>query len=167
MNAPAAMAVPRQARAVRDEWRQLAAATVEPATFDPAALTGLPEPARRWLTHAINPGTPLWQTAQLSMRGQIRLGRWRPFTGHQVITPPRGYIWAATARLAGIPVTGFDRLSSGTGQMRWRLLGLVPVMTAAGPDITRSAYGRLAGEIALIPPPVRGPKVRTRRGCRP
>jgi hypothetical protein len=24
-------------------------------------------------------------------------------------------------------------------------------MTAAGPDITRSAYGRLAGEIALVP----------------
>ena len=69
------------------------------------------------------------------MRGQIRSGAWRPFT----------------ARLAGSPVTGYDRLSSGTGEMRWRLLGLVPVMTTAGPDITRSAYGRLAGEIALIP----------------
>ena len=35
--------------------------------------------------------------------------------------------------------------------MRWRLLGLIPVMTADGPDITRSASGRLAGEIALLP----------------
>jgi Family of unknown function (DUF6544) len=35
--------------------------------------------------------------------------------------------------------------------MRWRLLRLIPVMTAAGPDTTRSAPGRLAGEIALIP----------------
>lgn len=35
--------------------------------------------------------------------------------------------------------------------MRWRLLRLIPVLTAAGPDITRSASGRLAGEIALIP----------------
>jgi hypothetical protein len=42
-------------------------------------------------------------------------------------------------------VTGHDRLSSGTGEMRWRLLRLIPGMTAAGPDITRSAYGRLAG----------------------
>jgi hypothetical protein len=30
-----------------------AAATAE--TFDPAAITGLPEPARRWLGHAIAP----------------------------------------------------------------------------------------------------------------
>ena len=28
---------------------------------------------------------------------------------------------------------------------------LIPVMTAAGPDITRSARGRLAAEIALVP----------------
>jgi hypothetical protein len=35
--------------------------------------------------------------------------------------------------------------------MRWRLLGLIPVLTASGPDITRSAAGRLAGEIALVP----------------
>lgn len=64
---------------------------------------------------------------------------------------PHGYIWAATARVAGLPVSGFDRLSSGTAQMNWRLLRTIPVITAAGPDITRSAYGRLAAEMALIP----------------
>lgn len=36
------------------------------------------------------------------MDGQIRLGQRRPFT----------------ARLAGLPVAGFDRLSPGTAQMR-------------------------------------------------
>jgi hypothetical protein len=121
------------------------------ATFDPAMTTGLPEAARRWLSHAIAPGTPLWSRASLTMHGQIKLGRWRPFTAHQVLTPPEGYIWAARTRLAGLPVTGYDRLSSGAGEMRWRLLRLIPVLTAAGPDITRSARGRLAGEIALIP----------------
>jgi hypothetical protein len=35
--------------------------------------------------------------------------------------------------------------------MRWRLLDLLPVVSAEGPDITRSAAGRLASEIALIP----------------
>jgi len=59
--------------------------------------------------------------------------------------------WAATARFLGLPVTGFDRYSSGSGQMDWRLGGLVPVMTATGPDVTRSAAGRLAGETALAP----------------
>jgi len=86
-------------------------------TFDPAASMGLPEPARRWLSHAIAPGTPLWSRAELTMRGQIKLGRWRPFTARQVLTPPDGYLWAATTRLAGLPVTGYDRLGSGAGEI--------------------------------------------------
>jgi hypothetical protein len=120
-------------------------------TFDPAATMGLPEPAQRWLSHAIAPGTPLWGSAELTMHGQIKLGRWRPFTARQVLAPPDGYIWAARTRLAGLPVTGYDRLESGAGEMRWRLLRLFPVLNASGSDVTRSAYGRLAGEIVLIP----------------
>ena len=76
-----------------------AATTAE--TFDPDAIMGLPEPARRWLGHAIAPGTPLWSSVELTMHGQIKLGRWRPFTAHQVLTPPGGYLWAARTRLAG------------------------------------------------------------------
>jgi len=147
----AAMAVPREAEPIRHEWLRLSQVTAGPPEFDRAMAASLPAPARRWLTHAIAPATPLWQTVRLSMRGQIRLGRWLPFTATQILAPPGGYIWAATTRLAGLPVTGYDRLSSGTGEMRWRLLRLIPVLTAAGPDITRSASGRLAGEIALIP----------------
>jgi len=143
--------VPREARPVREDWRHLAAAAAEPPRFAAEMVTGLPDPVRRWLTHAIPQGTPLWRAVVLSMRGEIRLGRWRPFTACQVLAPPAGYIWAATARLLGLPVTGYDRLSSGTGQMRWRLLGMIPVVTAEGPDVTRSAAGRLAGEITLVP----------------
>jgi hypothetical protein len=120
-------------------------------TFDPAALVGLPEPARRWLGHAIAPGTPLSSSVELTMHGQIKLGRWRSFTARQILTPPDGYIWAARTRLAGLPVTGYDRLASGGGEMRWRLMRLIPVLNESGPDVTRSAYGRLAGEIVLIP----------------
>ena len=137
---------PAAARSLRAEWARLATGPVPQRRFAADLVTGLPEPARRWLTHAVAAGTPLWPTVQLIMRGQIRLGAWRPFTARQLLAPPHGFIWAATARVAGLPVTGFDRYSSGTGQMRWRLLGLVPVMTGAGPDVTRSAAGRLAGE---------------------
>jgi hypothetical protein len=128
-----------------------AAATATAETFDPAMTRGLPESARRWLSHAIAPGTPLWERAELTMHGQIKLGRWRPFTARQVLAPPDGYVWAAKTRLAGLPVTGYDRLAPGAGEMRWRLLRLIPVLSAAGPDVTRSACGRLAGEITLIP----------------
>lgn len=139
--------VPRQARPVRGEWDRLRADGPLRERFDPAMLDGLPEPARRWLTHAIAPGTPLWRSGEVSMHGELRLGAWRRFTATQVVSPTAGYIWAARASVFGLPVVGYDRLSSGTAQMRWRLLGLLPVMTAAGPDITRSAAGRLAGEL--------------------
>jgi uncharacterized protein DUF6544 len=119
--------------------------------FDPAMTAGFPEPARRWLGHAIAPGTPLWSRVELTMHGQIKLGRWQPFIARQVLTPPDGYLWTARARLAGLPVTGFDRLGPAGGEMRWRLMRLIPVLNESGPDVTRSAYGRLAGEIVLIP----------------
>ena len=142
---------PRAARGVRREWDLLSRTTQQAEVFDPSMVADLPEAARRWLTHAIAPGTPLWQAVELSMRGKIRLGSWRPFTARQVLAPPHGFVWAATARVAGLPVVGYDRYSSGSGEMNWRLGGLVPVMTARGPDVTRSAAGRLAGETALAP----------------
>jgi|SRR5450755_1953022 hypothetical protein len=147
----AVLDVPREAAPVRQEWLGLAAATGQPPAFDESMIADLPEAARRWLAHAIAARTPLWQAVQLSMYGHIKLGSWRPFTATQVLAPPHGYIWAATARLAGLPVTGYDRLSSGTGQMKWRLLHRIPLLSASGPDVTRSACGRLAGEIALLP----------------
>jgi hypothetical protein len=148
---PAVVSAPWAARRVRKDWAELCAPTRHPTAFDPAMLAGLPEPARRYLTHAIASGTPLWQTVEISMVGHIKIGAWRPFTATQVVAPGRGYIWAANARLFGIPVIGYDRLSGGTGEMRWRLLDLLPVVSTDGPDMTRSAAGRLASEITLIP----------------
>jgi hypothetical protein len=142
--------VPRRLTGV---WRELAAGADEsPAAFTPAMIAELPEPARRWLTHAIEPGTPLAEAVTLTMEGEIKIGSWRRFTATQVLAPPRGFIWAARTRVAGLPVTGFDRYSDGAGEMRWRLAGLVPVQSGTGPDITRSAAGRLAAEGTVLLP---------------
>lgn len=61
-------------------------------------------------------------------------------------------MWAATARLIGLPIRGFDRWTHGTGEMRWRLFGRVPVASAGGEDVTRSAAGRHAGELLVALP---------------
>ncbi|MCG2620295.1 hypothetical protein LVY72_00030 [Arthrobacter sp. I2-34] len=151
-------------RAAAADWallgRRPGTASARPEAFDPAALSALPEPARRWLTHAIDAGTPLWGTAELQMLGQIRLGdKWFPFTARQIIAPGRGFVWAARTRVRGLPVSGFDRYrasdpvtgAAAAGQMRWRLLGVLPAMSARGQDTTRSAAGRLAGEAIFVP----------------
>ncbi|MBE9136023.1 hypothetical protein IQ254_02190 [Nodosilinea sp. LEGE 07088] len=107
--------------------------------------------ARRYLEHAIAPNTPLATAVRLRMHGQIKLKAWSPFRAEQVIYPQRGLIWQATAWVQGLPILGSDRLVDGDGAMRWKLLGLMPVMVADGPDMTRSAIGRLLGEQIWLP----------------
>lgn len=85
------------------------------------------------------------------MQGQVRLGRWQPFTAHERITPPERFDWAAESRVLGLTVRGYDRYEDGCGEMRWRVLRRVPVMSGRGPDVTRSAAGRLASEGVLVP----------------
>jgi hypothetical protein len=119
--------------------------------FDPDAILGLPEPARRWLTHAIEPGLPLVDAVELEMHGEVRLGnRWLRFTAIEALVPDSGFVWSAHTRLAGLPVSGYDAYVNGAGSMRWRLLGL-PLQSAHGPDVTRSAAGRLASECVQLP----------------
>ena len=116
--------------------------------FTDAELDGLPDPVCRYFRAAIAPGTPLAAAARFRMHGQIKLGRWLPFQAEELLAPHQGFHWAA--RAAGV-VGGFDRYADGQGQMRWRLLGLLPVMRADGPDLSRSAAGRVAGEAMWVP----------------
>jgi hypothetical protein len=46
---------------------------------------------------------------------------------------------------------GFDRYGQGEGAMRWWLYGILPVVSAGGPDVSRSAAGRLGGEAIFVP----------------
>jgi len=139
------------ARAVGRDWESLVPDQAPDQVFAPAMVATLPPAAQRLLLHAIQPGVPLWRSVELQMRGEIRLGRWRRFTARQVLTPGVGFVWGATARFFGLPVSGYDRYSAGTGEMRWRLAGVLPVLTSAGPDVTRSAAGRLAAEAMFVP----------------
>ncbi|MER7751942.1 DUF6544 family protein [Kitasatospora sp. NPDC097643] len=120
--------------------------------FEPAALDALPEPARRWLRHAVPAGTLCHPAVGLELRGRIRLAGWRSFRARQVLAAPHGYLWAERTRLCGLPVSGYDRLTDSAGEMRHTLLGCLPLVHAAGPDLTRSAAGRLAAETVLWPP---------------
>jgi len=136
---------------LRADWVALVTRPEPAQRFAPGLVAGLPDPARRWLEHAIAPGTPLRTSVELTLHGQLRLGGWRDFTARQVLAPFEGYVWASSTRLAGGTVTGFDRLTHDEGEMRHVWRGHVPVMIASGPDLTRSAAGRLVAELALVP----------------
>lgn len=121
-------------------------------TFDPDRIDHLPRPVQRHLRHAIEPGAPLYRAIRLRMRGEIKLGAWRPFEAEQVIRWGRGMVWRARATMLGpVAIKGQDAIVDGVGQMRWRLAGIIPVMSAEGPDVSRSAAGRLQLESVLLP----------------
>jgi hypothetical protein len=115
------------------------------SVFEPHQVSGLPEGARRYLEHAIAPGAKLASAVRLRMHGEIKLRGWFPFTAEEVIYWNRGFIRSASVSVHGLPIRGSDRILDGQGAMRWKLLG-IPVLTASGPRMTRSAIGRLQGE---------------------
>lgn len=120
-------------------------------TFALKMLRGLPDPACRWLEHAVSVSAQLPRRATLRMHGQIRLGRrWHTFTATQILVPTVGFVWSAQTRIAGLPVRGYDCYADGRGTMRWQLLG-VPIIRESGDGTTRSAIDRLAAESVLLP----------------
>ncbi|MBK9178603.1 MAG: hypothetical protein IPM45_03325 [Acidimicrobiales bacterium] len=124
-------------------------------SFEPTGLADLPEPARRYLLHALAPGTPLAGGAELRMHGTIKLGPWVPFRATEVLVPGSGFVWRADAGLLlgplALGIRGFDAADAAEGRMHWAVAGLVPVVRAGGPDVARSARGRAAGEALLVP----------------
>ncbi|HXD99845.1 MAG TPA: DUF6544 family protein [Candidatus Acidoferrum sp.] len=75
-------------------------------TLAPARLAGLPGAARRYVEHAMAPGTALAMNVRLRMHGEIKLGRWWPFGAEEVIRWDRGMVWHAVVRMYGLPVRG-------------------------------------------------------------
>jgi hypothetical protein len=63
----------------------------------------------------------------------------------------KGYVWACATRVYGIPVYGYDRLAHHRGDMVHRALGRIAIVNESGPDLTRSAVGRLVSELVWTP----------------
>lgn len=147
---------------VAADWSDLAARDAGPRC-EPAVPEALPEPAARWLRRAVPLDAGYPSVVEFGLHGRIRIGRPRPFTAVQVLAPGAGYIWAVRTRLLGLPVTGFDRWTRGTGEMRHRILGRLPLVQASGPDLTRSAAGRLAAESVMWPPAALDPAIEWRQ----
>ena len=137
----------RAAGPIAELWDRLATPAAGHRPMNTAAVDSLPEPARRWLRHAIAPGAPAARSVLLRMTGRIKVVRWLPFTAVQVISP-EGFVWVARAG-RGLSINGFDRYSDGDGEMRWLLAGRVPFLRTTGPDVTRGSAARLAIETTL------------------
>ncbi len=118
--------------------------------FDPSMVEGLPDAAQRYLLHAIAPGAVLSTCVEVEMEGRFRSkpgGQWMAMRGSELLALPGGFIWRA--EIGGfLRFSGYDLYAGGQGQMSWKLWGVLPLLTASGPDVDRSARGRLVAEAA-------------------
>lgn len=140
----------RDARDARAVERALAAPPV-PAVFDPETLAALPDPARRYLTAALGPGTRPARSVRLRMEGRFRLGSgWVSLNATERLAAD-GFVWRADLTRGAVPIRVWDTLGPGGATTRAWAMALVPVARAHGSDLTRSAAGRLAAELLWLP----------------
>ena len=131
--------------------------------FSTELVADLPDPARRYLLHAIAPGTPLARAVRLRRVGWMRPRPGGPriaLTADEVLAPRIGFTWTARARMFGLPVRVQDYYYANEGGVRVAILGLIPLARETGEDVIRSSRGRLVAEAVWCPTALVGPGVR-------
>jgi len=117
-------------------------------------VAGLPDPIRRWVIAAGGVGSPRSASVRLRIEGEMKPKPGAsPFEikADETIGFGRGFVWKARSRIGLFQMSVLDAYHRSEGFMKGRFIGIVPLMNAAGDDITRSARHRLAAESALFP----------------
>lgn len=137
-------------------WRRLASKQpTSPATFNLSMLDGLPDPAQRFFSFAIEPGTALRTVAEISMQGVFSLGskarpNYQPMQAEQILASPHGFVWRVRV---GHLFTGSDAAEGGNSWSRFWALGVAPVGRAGNnADHARAAFGRYVAEAVFWTP---------------
>jgi hypothetical protein len=118
------------------------------------STSALPFPAEKYLRHALQPGAPLARSADVRMRGMLRVGPddWVPFEARQRISAERGYLWEGRVAVFGrLVVEGADWLLADEAGMDYALADWLPALQRRGPELARSAAGRMMVELAWLP----------------
>ncbi|MBN3892190.1 MAG: hypothetical protein HWQ43_24580 [Nostoc sp. JL31] len=121
--------------------------------FTKDMVAGLPAPVQRYFLHSIAPGTPLASSVSLEMSGSFRMAQDKPWIPMQAteILSTKGFVWKARIGSGLFQMIGSDCYTNKSGRKRFSLWGLIPLVNAHSPDITRSSIGRFAGEFFWLP----------------
>ena len=144
------------------QWQQragtaLAAAPAPEMPVSEADLAALPDPLAAYLRQAGVVGEPRPHSLLATFSGRIRSGAdqpWMPFTGRQVSTfghsPTRLFLLHATR--AGLPVTVLHVFDQGRATMRGKLLSVIPVLDASGPEMDRGETVTVFNDMVVLAP---------------
>ncbi|WP_353951913.1 DUF6544 family protein [Knoellia sp. S7-12] len=135
----------------------LAATSPGSALVTEADLVDLPGPLAAYIARSGAVGQPRVTSFEATFHGRIRSGpqeAWMPFTGRQVNTygprPQRLFIMDATR--SGLPVTVLHQFEDATARMRVKVLSLVPVVDAVGPEMNQGETVTVFNDLVVMAP---------------
>jgi hypothetical protein len=140
------------------EWEHRTQAALAAGTLvTQADLAGLPEPVARYLRRSGAVGLPRVGNVYAEVHGRIRSGPdqpWMRFTGRQLntygVVPQRFFHLDAT--MHGLPVSVLHVFDDRGATMRGRLLSVIPVVDAAGPEMDRSETVTIFNDLVVLAP---------------
>ena len=122
--------------------------------FREEMVADLPAPAKRYLLHAIKPGTPLARSVRLRMSGSLRSrsdAEWTRVRAEETLSAPEGFVWTASVQKGWKRFRGSDFYFNGEARARFWLWGFIPASRVEGAAAVRTAAGKLAIESMWMP----------------
>lgn len=121
-----------------------------------ADLEPLPPAVARWLRRVGVVGRPRVRSLYVRFQAEIRGGaeeRWMRGTAEQFsfLDPPERLFTMDVTR-AGLPVDVYHRFTGEGATMQARLLGVVPVLDATGPELAQSETVTFLNDMVLLAP---------------
>ena len=127
-----------------------------PVLIKDADLLRLPEAMQRYLRYVHVVGKQPIQTVRLKQRGFFRTQpgqKWLPMVAEEYFTTnPFAFLWSGKIRLFPlISISARDRFFDGHGSLHVKLLSLIPLADAHGPEADQGELLRYLGEIIWFP----------------
>lgn len=145
----------RELKKIKQIWNALKIGATSGEVFSEEMVEGLPPIVQKYFLHTIKPGTPIPQSMECSMSGQIRMDErriWIPFEAKERIADGKGFMWKSNIRLSPFfPIKGVDYYYRQEGGIRFAVFGIKPIAQESGPGVSRSAAGRTLIESVWLP----------------
>ena len=131
---------------------------IDPQSYDPREMDGLPVPVQRYFRAVLKEGQPLVATVRVEHTGTFNMSetgeQWKPFKSSQrVITQRPGFVWNARIQMApAMTILVRDAYVAGEGLLTAKLFGLLTVMKQPStPELAQGELMRFFAEAAWYP----------------
>lgn len=121
--------------------------------FNPAEVTSLPRPVRRYLQKTVAAGANYIHNTHLKQSGKMRFNdRWINLDADQYYsTLPPGFIWNAKMKLGPAWISDRDCYVGGKGNMLIKILSALQLFNVKGQEMDHASIIRYLSELPWLP----------------